>query len=282
LALEINPNYVAGENSRSILNMEEDVIDRAMASGDPAAAEEAFHEIDIRLRSLTSARERADLLMRKAVVYEKVGRIEDARKQLRAALKEAPDDADVRLQFDYIDGSIYHQDKNFGEAFARLSAVLSNYSGRLADLDFRFVYEDIQQQRAFELFALGDYTNAIPLFEEVLSFESLGRDRSVALANLGNCYARLKNFELARRYLEQAISLGQLHSWEGQAHYDLALTYACLNLLEQSKRELELCAVRAAEYHLPLEKIYNWLSRVCKGLGERSESEHYARLARPC
>jgi tetratricopeptide (TPR) repeat protein len=113
-------------------------------------------------------------------------------------------------------------------------------------------------------------------------FESIERDRSVALANLGNCYARLKNFEPARRCLEQAIQLGQLNNWEGQAHYDLALTYACLHLLQESKRELELCAERAAEYNLSLEDVYRWLSRVCKGLGEKSESEHYARLARPC
>jgi hypothetical protein len=80
-----------------MLHMEKDVIDRALESGDPATAEEAFREIDLRFQSLTSVKERADLLMRKAVLYEKVDRIDDARKQLRAALDEAPDDPDVRL-----------------------------------------------------------------------------------------------------------------------------------------------------------------------------------------
>jgi len=153
-----------------MLHMEKDVIDRALESGDPATAEEAFREIDLRFQSLTSVKERADLLMRKAVLYEKVDRIDDARKQLRAALDEAPDDPDVRLQFDYIDGSIYHQEENFGEAFTRLTAVLSNYAEQLTHQDNRIVYEDVQQQRAFELFGLGDYANAIPLFEEALSF----------------------------------------------------------------------------------------------------------------
>ncbi len=72
----------------------------------------------------------------------------------------------------------------------------------------------------------------------------------MVLANLGNCYARMQNYETARKYLLQAIELGQLHEWEGMAHYDLAKTYACLHLLEESKREFELCAERAVEYQL--------------------------------
>jgi tetratricopeptide (TPR) repeat protein len=265
----------------TMLPLEKDVIDRALESGDPATAEEAFHEIDVRLQSLTSAREKADLLMRKAVLYEKVGRIDDARKQLRAALAEAPDEPDVRLQFDYIDGSIYHQEENFGEAFTRLTAVLSKYHARLALPDFRFVYEDIQQQRAFELFRLKKFQEAVPLFKECLAFDMKPEDRSSALANLGICYVKLKRYEDAKDYLLQACKMGVTKDWEGHVHFYLAFTYAQLQLLRESKREFQLCEERAAEYQLPLERLYVWLSRICGLLGEKAESERYARLARP-
>src|ERR1700674_1798080 len=120
-----------------MFDMEKDIIERAMESRDPAMAEEAFREIDSRLQSLTDASERADLVMRRAVLNEKLGRFDDARKQLATGLKEAPDDPDIRLQFDYIDGSMYHQEQNFSEAFKRLTSVLTNYAERLTHQDKR-------------------------------------------------------------------------------------------------------------------------------------------------
>lgn len=252
-----------------------------MRSGDPAMAEEAFCEIDTRLRSLTDSKEKADLLMRKAVLYEVLGRFGDARKQLGTALREAPNDPDIQLQFDYIDGALFHQQQNFSEAFARLTSVLSKHAERLVQPQFRFIYEDIQQHRAFELFRLGQFQDAVPLFKECLSFEMKPEDRSSALANLGICYVKLKKYEEAKDHLVQACEIGVTKEWEGHVHFYLAFTYAHLHLLRESKREFQLCEERAAQYQLPLDQLYAWLSRVCKELGEKAESEHYARLARP-
>jgi tetratricopeptide (TPR) repeat protein len=262
--------------------MEKDVIDRAMESRDPARAEEAFHEIDIRIKSLTDARDKADLLMRKAVLYSLLGRIDDARKQLSAGLKEAPDDPDIRLQFDYIDGSMYHQEQHFSEAFKRLTAVLSNHGERLSHQHFRITYEDIQQHRAFELFRLGRFQEAVPLFKECLSFDMRPTDRSGALANLGICCVKLKKYDEAKDWLLQALKMGVTKEWEGHVHFYLAFTYAQLQLLRESKREFQVCEKRAAEYELPLQQLYKWLSKICRLLGEKKESERYARLARPC
>jgi tetratricopeptide (TPR) repeat protein len=264
-----------------MLPMEKDVIDRALESGDPDAAEDAFCEISVRLQSLKDARDRANLLMRKAVLYEKLGRIDEARRQLRVALQEAPDHPEIRLQFDYISGSIYHQEENFREAFDRLTYVLSTYSGLLGQPDFRFVYEDIQLQRAFELFRLKRFQEAVPLFKECLSFKLKTVERSCALVNLGICNVQLKQYEEAKDYLHEAFKVGVTKDWEGQAHFYLAFTYAQLKLLRESKQEFQLCEERAAEYQLPLQQLYKWLSRICGYLGEQSESERYARLARP-
>lgn len=256
--------------------MEKDVIDHAMETGDLALAEEAFREIDTRLGSLADAKERADLLLRKAVLYGVLGNFGEARMQLDVALHEAPDDPDIRLQFDYIDATIYHQEKNIGEAFARLSTVLSKYANQLARPDLRAMYEDIQLRRAFELFGMQRFQDAVPLFEEALLFHMKPGEKSAALASLGISYSELKNREAAKEYLLQASERRLDDHWLGQVHFHLGLTYAHLKHLQESKREFQLC-----ERYLPISVVYAWLSRICSLLGEKSEAERYARLARP-
>jgi tetratricopeptide (TPR) repeat protein len=252
----------------------------ATARPDPATAEKMMQEIDSGLARSTNAEERAGFLLNRATLLWVLNRTADAKEALRCALEQAPADPATRFAFDHIRGSFLHDEGNLGEAYALLTAALSKHRGLIELPKNRFVYEDIQRYRAFELFASGDCKGAIPLLEEILSFAST-EHKSVFLANLGNCYARMNDYETARKYLLQAIERGDLQEWEGMAHYDLAKTYASLHLLQESKREFQLCAERAAKYNLPLEDVYRWLSRVCRGLGEKSESEQYARLSRP-
>jgi len=195
-------------------------------------------------------------------------------------LQQTPDDPEAQLAFDYIGGGLYDDEGNADQAYKILTATLSKHRMLLDLPDHRIIYEDIQRHRAFGLVAMGDCAKAVPLLEEVLTFKSTER-KSAVLANLGNCLARMGDYEAARQTLLQAIELGDLGDWEGQAHYDLAKTYAYLHLLPESKKEFELCAQHAVEYRLPLEKIYHWLFRICRGMGEKAEAEHYARLARP-
>ena len=248
---------------------------------DPATAEKMIQEIDRDIARSPNTKEKAGLLLNRANLLWLLNRASEAKESLQKALDQAPTDPETLFAFDHIMGSFLHQEGRLSEAYPLLTAALSKHR-KLLDLpDRRFVYEDIQRYRATELFAMGDCKDAVPVLEEVLSFEST-EHKSIFSANLGNCYARMNDYERARKYILQAIDRGNLREWEGLAHYDLGKTYACLHLLQDSKREFKLCAERAVEYNLPLTDVYRWLSRVCKGLGEKSESEHYAQLARPC
>jgi len=262
--------------------MQKDIIRGAIESGDPKAAEGAIHEIDLQLHSSTNAKERAPLLLNKAAFFGILKRFDDARKQLELALEEAPNEADVRLVLDFISGSLYDQEGLPDKAFARLTAILSTYAEQLRLPAFRSIYEDIQQRRAFDSARVGKFTEAIPILKECLSFDMKPADRSDILSNLGLCYSKLNNYEDARDCFLQACKIGLTNDWEGQVHFLLGIAYAHLNLLRESKLELQLCEERAAEYRLPRGKIYRWLSAVCKRLGETAQAEHYARLARPC
>jgi tetratricopeptide (TPR) repeat protein len=257
------------------------IIRQAMESGDPTAAARAIREIDSLLPALAGSNERASLLLNKAVFYGILGRFSNAREQLEAAFKGAPDDDAIRLQFEYLQGAIDHQEQHFEDAYSRMTATLSKYSARLAEPGFRFLYLDIQQHRAFELVQLLKFREAVPLLRESLSFDMKAEDRRAAVANLGICYSRLGKYEEAVDCFLAALGTGLTSDWEGQVHCQLGIAYAHLNLLRDAKKELQICEERASQYQLPMGSVYGWLSRVCRGLGERSESERYARLSRP-
>jgi len=255
------------------------IIRHANDSHDPASAEQAIREIDLLLHSETNAQERAGLLMNKAVLYGVLKRFDDARAELARALQDS-DDPDTRLIHDYIDGTLYHQEKRQAEAFRRLTEVTLKYAARLKCPDMRSTYEDIQTQRAFEAADLKNYGDAVPLLTEILSFELTKEDKATALAYLGlSCY-QTKRYEAAREYLLLACALEQPPKWRGMIHLYLALAYAQLRLLEESRQQLLLCEEHAAEWGLSIRNVYGWLSRICGYLGETLKAKEYGRLAK--
>jgi tetratricopeptide (TPR) repeat protein len=248
---------------------------------DCISAEAGIQEMDRQISATPNPKDRVGLRLNKAVFLGVVKRIEIAREELKLAAKDVPDEPEVQLACDYIAGSLSHHEEKFADAYAQLTATLSKYFNLLQRADYRFVYEDVQEYRAFELVQMKDFEKAIPVLLEVLSFGLEQGGRSAALANLGICYAKLNDHERARQHLLEAIKQGELGEWEGQAHYHLGLTYARLNLLAESKQELQLCVRHSRDYGLQLENIYGWLSRICAGLGEKEEAACYAGLARP-
>ena len=262
--------------------MEDTIIEEALRSRDPNLAEKAFREIDSRFFGSTSAAQRAGLLLSKAVLLGVLHRFDDARKQLELASQQTPnDDPDFQLNLDFIASSLYDQEGLSREALVQLTAVLSKHAKRLKSPEFRSTCEDIQLRRALDSVSVGEYRNAISLLNDCLTFDLGPQDKSNTLSNLGLSYSQLKNFEAAKDCLLEAIKIGVTKEWEGEVHCRLGIAYAHLNLFREAKRELKVCEDRASEYQIPVDTIYAWLSRICRALGEKAESERYARLGRP-
>jgi tetratricopeptide (TPR) repeat protein len=257
-----------------------DVTHSTGESADPGSLQ-TIHQIDFRLASLAEPKERASLFLQKAVCYESLGRFNDSKTQLELALLEMPGNEEIQLQANYIGAAIYHQEQQFEEAYTRMTRILSQYSSLLSHPNLRFIYEDIQQYRAFELVQLLRFEEALPLLHDILAFEMKPDDKKTAIANLGICYSRVGKYEQAVDYLLEALRLGLPSDWEGQARCQLGIAYAHLRLLREAKLELLICVERASAYQLPLATVYGWLSRVCRGLGQTNEAERYAKLARP-
>ena len=75
--------------SLPLLPIRNDLIDRALESGDASIAEEAIREVDLQLASIDEMKDKAGLLLGKAVLNGFLHRYSDARRQLTLALEQA-------------------------------------------------------------------------------------------------------------------------------------------------------------------------------------------------
>jgi tetratricopeptide (TPR) repeat protein len=262
--------------------MDESIAQRAVESGDPTIAEEAFQQYDSEIQKSSNERQRAELFLGKAVLYGVFLRFRESRKNLDLALTQSPNNPDIELQADFIGASLYDQEGNHERAFESLTAVLHKHGHRLTtEPDLQYAYEDIQIRRGFDAVWIGQFREAIPLLRECLSFALKAEDLGKVLFSLGRCYSELGEYDFAREHLIHALRIGLTRELEGDAHMRLAIAYANLGFLKEAKQEFRLCEERVANYGLEIGKIYGWLSWVSNGLGERAESEKYRRLAHP-
>lgn len=261
--------------------MNESIIQAAIKSADPMTAELAFKEMDAELSLLTDPNSRARLLLRKAELYGVIQRFVEARKEISLALKSAPGDPDIIFQCEHLGALLYHEEQDVAEAFKRMTALLLKYKKHMQSPESRPVYEDIQMRRGFELVQLGRFAEAVLIFEECLTFEMTPEDRSEVLAYLGICESHLKRYEKARDHFLQAREVGLVEQSQGLVHSQLGVVYFHLNLLRESKGELQRCELLPNESKFSMKKVYGWLSAVCRRLGEKAEADSYARLANP-
>ena len=261
--------------------MNNSVIQNAIELRDPTLAGKALREIDLLLGSTPDPNERVYLLFSKSSCHGILGNFEEARQQLSLALQQEPEDPNVRLTVEFNEGLLFQQEGKYREAFERFSAVLSGHAEGLRRPELRFMYEDIQQRRAFLSVTLSQFRDSIPLLREILSFDLEKEVRSDALASLGRCHLELREWDLAKNYFLQARTIGVTKEREKTFHFFLGIAYFYTEALPEAKREFEICEEHASEYKLPTLDVYSWLSTISKRLGQLTESERYAQLARP-
>ncbi len=259
--------------------MKESVIQRAVELNDPDLAKEALREIDVLLSSSSDRNERVYLLFGRSSCYGVLGDFAEARRQLAVALDEGGGDPFAQVSFDFGAGLLFQREGNYAEALDRFSSALSTHSQQFKRPEMRFMYEDIQQRRAFLSVTLSRFENAIPLLREALSFDLDKELRSNTIASLGLCFLELKEYEHSRDQFLEAVALGLTREWGGKAHFYLGIAYFYTDMVGEAKREFLLCEQLAAIHQLPIVDIYGWLSSICKRLGEASESERFARMS---
>ena len=259
--------------------MSESVIKRAVELNDPVLAKDALREIDIRLRSSSDQNERAYLLFSKASCYGILGDFEQARRQLTCALRDNPNRY-AQTTFDFIQGLLSQQEGMYAEALQKFDTTLSVHSELIKRPELKEIYEDIQQRRGLLMVTLSKFQEAVPILTEILSFNLDEPLRSEAFANLGLCHLELKEYGQARDHLLQAIAIGLTKRWEGPANFYLGIAYFYSDMLQEAKGEFQKCEELATQHPIPITDVYSWLSSISRRLGDHSESQRYAMLAK--
>jgi tetratricopeptide (TPR) repeat protein len=255
-------------------------IESALQSKNPVLAREALRKIDLLLTSAIDANERVYLHFTKSSLYGILRNFEKAREELCLAVEQKPKDPNAQLTFEFNSALLYQQEGNYSEALGKFHSVMLGNRQKLNQPELRFMYEDIQQRRAFLSVTLRQFQEAIPLLREIVSFDLDKEVRSDALASLGLCYLEVQQWDSAKDYFLQARALGVTKEQEKTFHFYLGIAYFYKEAFDEAKREFEICEKHAGEYQLPTLDVYTWLSCVSRRLGDTAEAERYARLAR--
>lgn len=118
---------------------------------------------------------------------------------LISALQEQPEDIDTKLSFEFHQGLLYQHEGEYLKALRTFEMLLLHYGQSLTRSEVRFMYEDIQQRRAFLSVSLERFKDAIPLLGEILSFNLEKENRSEALAQIGPVLSRAERLASSQR-----------------------------------------------------------------------------------
>jgi tetratricopeptide (TPR) repeat protein len=261
--------------------MNQERLAAAMGLRDSGKAEEAAVEFGRMAGETDDPEWKSNLLLSEHVCYCMLGRLADAEKVLQTMRQIKTDNVAIEMNKWFSEACFFAQKGELDLSLKAFDSMLNRFSESLSTVEFRYLYEDIQQRRGAVLAKLGRYDESISVLREALSFELESPAKSDVLANLGFRYSQLKRYDDAMDSFLRALEVGVTKAWEGQVHVSLGIAYAHLGLLHEAKRELQACEQRATEYQIPKPHIYGWLRHVCQGLGERYEAERYAQLARP-
>lgn len=256
-------------------------IEKAIELWDPILATKALADIEELLKHTGVADDRVYLLFSKAQCFAILGDFERAREFISLALGEQPNDADTQLSAQYHQALFTEREGKQSQALQEFDTILKTYPELSERLETRFIFEELQQHRAFLLFHLFRFEEAASLFKDVLRFELEKDIRSDALAASGVCHLELEQWDQAKDRLLEAKAAGITKKWEGKFHFYLGIAYYYTDLYREAKSEFKLCEERAIQYQLPTLDIYRWLAAISKALGETIETERYARLMRP-
>jgi len=223
--------------------------------------------------------EKALLLYGQAVCLQRLGKLEEARKCNRQAVAISPRD-EVRARTDLGEAVLCWEERRFQESLRILDNILERYSDLLRTPDLRDVYEGVQIRRGILLAKFSRPGEARPLLEEALSFDPGAVDIRQALYYLG-----VALFNLAEKKAAKARFLGLLPGsdddyWAISARYYLGIIYSEEGAYGKALLEFEHVEPHAKAANISNDKIYGWLARTYRLVGNSGQAERCEKLAR--
>jgi tetratricopeptide (TPR) repeat protein len=258
-------------------------IDNAVALWKSGRLEDAIHEFDALAEASSDVNEKSALMISEARCYADLGRLAEAERTLEKIRKLAPDETEMRFLVDFWTACVAGLRAQYGEAVLCFQQTLEEYADLLKTAEYRDLYEEIQQRKAFCLVHLTRYGEAITILSEASSFATLSQGaRQEVHLNLGTCYAQLHEHQPAKDEFLRVIEFGLKNSIEAQARYSLGVVYFLDGGFAQAKYQLETF-LQDYQQDIPnvsRKNVYYQLSRVYHYLGEKENAKRYEKLAK--
>jgi tetratricopeptide (TPR) repeat protein len=261
--------------------LDEHLLGKAIAAGEAGQLQQAIDYFDAIIASTHDPSEKAMITFNKSSLYSAHRNFGKAREELTRALSLAPNDLGTILMYEFGDTCLCEREGRHDEFYEKLNNMLRGHPELLSEPTLQFLYRDVQRMLGMELARRGRAHDAIPILRESIAFDLSPTEKRDVLCNLGTCYVDTHEYESARDILCQAIDLGLDQVWAIAARCYLGICYYHLGRFIESKRELLLCEAAGGGPGAPLSSVYEWLRAVCAALGQRAESEKYARLSKP-
>jgi tetratricopeptide (TPR) repeat protein len=260
--------------------MDQARFNNAIALRNSGKAVDALREFRLMAAEADDANEKASLLANEATCYCRLSRLADAERALDQA-RTAARVPSVFVVVDFLAACLADQQGKSTKALVLFERALQKHGELLKTSEYRDLFEDIQQRRAFILLRSKRNSEALLLLEEATSFTTLSaEDQQEIRLCLGICYAELHKNDLAKQELLRAIDCRLANDTEVHARYRLGLLYFADHAFAQAKHQLEaiLEGHPGDILNLPRKYIYEQLSTTCHYLGDEELAKRYRQL----
>jgi len=250
--------------------------------GDSGRPEDAIREAQA-LLGHASNDEKAALLGGMHVNFCKLGRLGDAWETLEQLKQLQASDISFQLITTFYEATLLIQERKYEAGASAFAAALERHRDAFQEARFRYLYEDIQCRRAEALVFLSRCNEALPILREALSFtfDQPGDEQRVHYY-LGECLMAAGEAEEGRKELDHAVSFGLQNAFEERALWRLAAFHFETGALAQAQLKLEMILrdFPGPATAVPREKVFRLLSKTFHFLGDKTNEEHYASLAK--
>ena len=185
-----------------------------------------------------------------------------------------------RCRADFSEAEMRWEEKRLDESLWTLDNILRRYSALLRTPDFRDLYEQVQFRRGILLTGFSRPGEARPLLEEALSFDPGLVDMRQARYYLGVALFHVGEKKAAKARFLEVLPGSDDDYCTILARYYLGIIYAEEGAYAKALLEFEHVEAYASLAHISKDKIYGWLARTYRLLGNSGQAQRYEKLAR--
>jgi len=142
----------------------------AMGLRDSRRFEEAAKEFGLMAMETAEPEWKSNLLMTEHGCYCSLGRLDEAERVLEAMRGIKTDHVAIEMSREFSEACFFVQKGEAKRGLDTFESILARFGEPLGTIEFRYLYEDIQQRRGAVLANLGQYDQALVILREAESF----------------------------------------------------------------------------------------------------------------